>query len=305
MHFEFIRGGQTPSRKTANLSTPARERLVPMRDLASLFGCTEEELARWAECLAMVPEALQWRGVDLPSLRLSNAFKLHLAMRSMADDSAEQADLRTLELQRALKVRDRELGQSRAELLRLESRVDQRDAELKALMADVGGLERNVAQRADIHRDLANVQKLYVEAQAQKSELLLKLTQSQQTHRDLNAALKQTQARFDDMRVRLESARETVREAEAAIERIEQNADQATQVQAEQLALAKQRAQDAEAAMLALQPEPEELKHRALGRRKTAGKLRALRATCATATAVERNLERYCNRLEERLGDGA
>ena len=301
MHFEFIRGGQTPSRKTANLSTPVRERLVPLRDLASLFGCTEAELARWAECLSMVPESLQWRGSELPSLSLPNAFQLHLAMRSMAEDSSESSDLRTRELRGALEERELELAQARGELLRLEARVEQGDLELKALMEGVGELERTVAKRIGIHKDLANVQKLYVEAQAQKSELVLKLSQSQQAHRELSGALQQTHARFEEIQARLEAARSTVREAEASIVRIERNASLAAEQHGEQLAAAKQRVADAEAAALAAQPDPKTLEHQLKARERTARKLSALRATCETAAAVERNLERYCNRLEKQL----
>ena len=301
MHFEFIRGGQTPSRKTANLSTPVRERLVPIRDLASLFGCTEADLGRWAQCLSLEPEALQWRGSELPSLSLADAFKLHLAMRSMAEDSNGSTDLRTRELRASLEERDIELAQARGELQRLESRVEQGDMELKSLMEGVGELERTVAKRVDLHKDLANVQKLYVEAQTQKSELVLKLSQSQQAHRKLSSALQQTHVRFEEIQARLESARATVREAEAAMERIERNAALGAEQHAQQLAEAKQSLVQAEAAALAAQPDPKDIERRLLARERTAHKLRALRATCETAAAVERNLERYCNRLEKQL----
>ncbi|MDF1836616.1 MAG: hypothetical protein P1V35_01995 [Planctomycetota bacterium] len=249
----------------------------------------------------MIPENLEWRGSKVPCLALPDAFKLHLAMGFKAEGTAGKEDLDSQELRHRLERRDLELAQARGELKRMQSRVEQRDLELKTLMESVGELERAVVQQANVHRDLANVQTLYVEAQAQKSELVLKLSQSKQAHRELRQALQQTHDKFEAMQARLESARATVRTAEASLERIEGNATQATEQLTRELSAAHLRAAQAEAAALAAQTDPEELKRRSQARQRTARRLRLSRATCRTASAVERNLERYCNRLERQL----
>ncbi|MCA9003213.1 MAG: hypothetical protein KDB61_14920, partial [Planctomycetes bacterium] len=129
MHFEYIRGGSRPPRKTGNLSSPPRERLVPLRDLASLFGCTEADLLRWAQFASLVPEPLAWRGAEIPCLTLPDAFRLHLSMRSVAEAPVEVA-----EIQRALEQRTRQLAESRAQIQCLESKIEKRDGEFQTLM---------------------------------------------------------------------------------------------------------------------------------------------------------------------------
>jgi hypothetical protein len=398
MHFEFIRGGSNPSRKTGNLSSPPMDRLVPLRDLAKVFGCTEGDLERWAEGSAMVAEPLLWRGVEIRCLTLPDAFRLHWSMRATAEEPTESVELR-----RALQDRSLALAQAQGEVHRLQARIQQRDEELKALMEGVGGLERAVAERANVHRDLAEVQALYVQSQAQQSELTLRLSRSEQAQQELQDSLLAAQtllekadqgvaqaagelasqrALTDELHGRMEqAAAEHERErSEVASQHAQQLAEaraQFAQQQSEAMArheqalaeTAAQHEQDlneasavhrselvqvtaAHALVLARAEEThaEELEKVAIAhgrqmgelraahekelqnnaasnasqldealerarkaeqaalaeqhrnaRHRSATKLRKLRNTHAAALAVERNLERYCNRLERKL----
>ncbi|MFT4647439.1 MAG: hypothetical protein ACI9X4_000651 [Glaciecola sp.] len=304
MHFELIRGGATPSLKTTNLSSPPRERLVPLRDLADLFGCSEPEIAIRAESLLLIPVPLIWRGMELFGLTLLDAFRLHLSMRTASEDSTDAADLRRIELSQALSRRERELAKTREEIQDFETREELREKEMKALMEGLGDLERTVIDRAGVYQDLAGMQKLYVESRAAQSALVLKLSQSQQDHREQADALFQAQARFDELQAQVESAEGALLDAKRVTQRLESAAAQSIASQAAELAAVQKHARVAAVALEA-QADPKRIEVLSAARMRTAHKLRRMRRVYRMTFAVERNLVRYCNRLEEKLHDKA
>lgn len=301
MHFEFIRGGQVPPRKTANLSSPARDRLVPLRDLANLFGCTEREITQWAKCSSMDLESLEWRGSNLNCLTLHDAFRLHLGMRSMAEGPTESMDLRSNELRMALREKDRELKRVRGRAKSLEQRVELRDGQLGELMEGVGDLERTVAGRAGVRRELASVQKLFVQAQVEQSSLIIKLSQAEQSAKRAQRILGETQALFHASQDQLAQAKAAQEATNARLQAMERQAQRMKGIEAERQKAADARAAQARAALLQIQPKLDWLEDRRLARLRTSQRMWALKRTCATSMAVERNLERYSNRLEQRL----
>jgi hypothetical protein len=302
MHFELIRGGATPSLKTTNLSSPPRDRLVPLRDLADLFGCSEPEIAIRAESLLLMPVPLIWRGKELSALTLPDAFELHLSMYTAPEGSTDAAELRRSDLSQALSQRERELARTREKLQDFENRGELRDKEVQALMDGLGDLERTVIDRAGVHQDLAGMQKLYVQSRAAQSALVLKLSQSQRDHREQADALFQAQARFDELQAQVESAQCALREAESVTKRLESTAAQSIVSQAAELATVQKHARAAALALEA-QGDPKRIEELSAARMRTAHKLRRMRRVYKMTFAVERNLGRYCNRLEEKLHD--
>ncbi len=303
MQFEFIRGNQGSPRKTANLSSSPRDRLVPMRDLASLFGCSEPEIARWAECMSIPQESLDWRGSQLACLSLQDAFRLHLAMRAIAEDSTEGTDARSRELHQSLNLKDQALQQARSELSALESRVEQRDSEFETLMEGVGELEKTVAERAGVRRELAELQKLYVESQAKQSELVVKWSEEKKARGELQAAQAEAQERLQELEQHLASAEAAKRQAEQSALEIKAQAQESEARLTQNLAIAEERMAKAQTAARDAQPDPSVVAHGKNARLLTSNRLHRLRASCKTATVVELSLQRYCNRLEAKLRD--
>ena len=299
MHFEFIRGGQVPPRKTANLSSPARDRLVPLRDLASLFGCTEEEIAKWALCLTMSLEPLDWRGSQVLCLTLENAFQLHLAIRAMAEGPSEIVDLRTRELRMTLKAKEGELVESHGRALELEQRVAHRDQELQALMRSVAELEQTVAKRADALQELVGVQKLYVDSQAQQSELVLKLSNARRDTRLSKSDQDETRESVQQLQHEVAQKQAVMHGAKQRINQLEVLSEQ----QARDLAAAEKRAAAANISAIQAQSETKDVARLRSSRQRSARKLNSLRRRFTACRMSEENLERYSDRLEQRLRD--
>ena len=246
--------------KTGDLSTPPRDRLIPVRDVASLLGCTESEIERMAEHMGLTFEPLPWRGVYLTCLPFSDALALHLAMRAPVDsggafESAEAEAALQAERERA-DVAERELGALR--------RQEQARERLLTQAADrLNDLELIVAERGRIDRELEAIR----------------------------AQLLESQARARDLANRLQIAEES---------RLLLEEQQASRVADE--AEAREQAEQALAAQEALQSQWLALRQK--GRRdRQADRLRSLRRTLELASLVERNLENYCDRLEQRLLD--
>lgn len=301
MHFEFIRGGQTPQPKSANLSAPARDRLVPVRDLANLFGCTEPEIVKWADCMSLVQENLDWRGSELSCLTLQDAFRLHLAMRAMAEDPIQAADLRTLELRRTLERKEQDLEQTRTELRALGTSIEQRNNELQTLMTGVGQLEQAVAERAGVHRELEGVKKLYVESQAQQSELVFKWSGAQEALREQQEGQSAAREKLQELEQHLAGVQAAKQQGEQEAMHAQNQAKESEARLIQELSSAEERIKHAETVARDAQPDPNEVEHQRLTRVRTSERLRSLRRTCLTANEVEQNLERYCNRLEKKL----
>ncbi len=301
MHFEFIRGDRTPQPVSAKLSASARNGLVPVHDLAKLFGCADSDITRWAESMSIAQEDLDWRGSQLACLTLQDAFRMHLAMRAMAEDPIQVADLRMLELRRTLEGKEQALEQTRTELAASEATVAQRDSELETLMNGVAQLEKTVAEKATICRELEGMQKLYVESQAQQSQLALQWGAAQESLREVRSgqeAAKQRSQESEELLARTQVAKQ---QAEQDALRAQGQANDTEARLTQELNRVEERLQKAEAAVEDAQPDPSEVEYRKFARVRTSKRLRALRRTCFTAMAVEQNLERYCNRLEKKL----
>ncbi len=132
-------------RKTGDLATPPRDRLVPIRDLASLLACTESDIENLCDKMGITLEPLTWRGVVLASVTFEDMLHLHVALRlrmvegepvegrkQLAAELAAEQDLRrsaedhiaALELH--ILRRDKEMAVWEDRLSELEIVVDER-----------------------------------------------------------------------------------------------------------------------------------------------------------------------------------
>ncbi|MCP5020282.1 MAG: hypothetical protein GY930_00765 [bacterium] len=255
--------------------------------------------------MSIAQEEMDWRGAQLACLTLQDAFRMHLAMRAMVEDPIQAADLRMLELRRTLagkeQALEQALEQTRKELAASNTIVAQRNSELKTLKNGVAQLEETVAQSASVHRELERMQKLHVESQAQQGQLALKWGGANELLRELRSGQEAAKQRLQELE-------ELLAKTQVAKQQVEQDAlraqGQARDTEArltQELNRVEECLRKAEAAVEDAQPDPREVEYRKLARVRTSKRLHTLRRTCITATEVERNLERYCNRLEEKL----
>ena len=137
--------------KTGDLATPPRDRLVPVRDMASLMGCTEAEIERMVEHLGLGFEPLPWRGVFLTCLTLSDALVLHLAMRAPVGD---HEDPHAERWQAKLEAERERTQAAQREWKALQEQVEARESRMGQWADRLNDLELIVAERGRIDRGI-------------------------------------------------------------------------------------------------------------------------------------------------------